>query len=88
MFHDRVNGQEWLPLANLTEDQARLYIYDSLLSEYAAMAFEYGYSVERPEALVLWRRSSATSRTAHRPSSTSSSPPPSRSGGSAPASFS
>jgi multifunctional 2-oxoglutarate metabolism enzyme len=54
VFHDRVNGQEWLPLANLTEDQARLYIYDSLLSEYAAMAFEYGYSVERPEALVLW----------------------------------
>jgi 2-oxoglutarate dehydrogenase E1 component len=54
VFHDRVNGQEWLPLANLTEDQARFTIYDSLLSEYAAMAFEYGYSVERPEALVLW----------------------------------
>jgi len=54
VFHDRVNGQEWLPLANLTEDQARLYIYDSFLSEYAAMAFEYGYSVERTEALVLW----------------------------------
>jgi 2-oxoglutarate dehydrogenase E1 component len=54
VFHDRVNGQEWLPIANLTEDQARFYIYDSLLSEYAAMGFEYGYSVERPEALVLW----------------------------------
>ncbi|PZE28921.1 MULTISPECIES: multifunctional oxoglutarate decarboxylase/oxoglutarate dehydrogenase thiamine pyrophosphate-binding subunit/dihydrolipoyllysine-residue succinyltransferase subunit [unclassified Curtobacterium] len=54
VFHDRVNGQEWLPLANLTEDQGRLYIYDSPLSEYAAMAFEYGYSVERPEALVMW----------------------------------
>ncbi|ROS73102.1 2-oxoglutarate dehydrogenase E1 component [Curtobacterium sp. PhB130] len=54
VFHDRVNGQEWLPLSNLTEDQARFYIYDTLLSEYAAMAFEYGYSVERPEALVLW----------------------------------
>ena len=54
VFHDRTNGQEWLPLANLTEDQARFFIYDSLLSEYAAMAFEYGYSVERPEALVLW----------------------------------
>ncbi|WP_420364832.1 multifunctional oxoglutarate decarboxylase/oxoglutarate dehydrogenase thiamine pyrophosphate-binding subunit/dihydrolipoyllysine-residue succinyltransferase subunit [Curtobacterium sp. L3-7] len=54
VFHDRVNGQEWLPLSNLTEDQARFYIYDSLLSEYAAMGFEYGYSVERPEALVLW----------------------------------
>jgi 2-oxoglutarate dehydrogenase E1 component len=54
VFHDRVNGQEWLPLMNLAERQARLYIYDSLLSEYAALAFEYGYSVERAEALVLW----------------------------------
>ncbi|KQO60281.1 alpha-ketoglutarate decarboxylase [Curtobacterium sp. Leaf261] len=54
VFHDRMNGQEWLPLANVTEDQARFYIYDSLLSEYAAMAFEYGYSVERTEALVMW----------------------------------
>ncbi len=33
--------------------QARFWIYDSLLSEYAAMGFEYGYSVERPDALVL-----------------------------------
>ncbi len=54
VFHDRANGQEWLPLANLSENQARFWIYDSLLSEYAAMGFEYGYSVERPDALVLW----------------------------------
>ena len=54
VFHDRENGQEWLPLANLSDSQARFAIYDSLLSEYAAMAFEYGYSVERPDALVLW----------------------------------
>ena len=54
VFHDRENGQEWLPLANLSDTQARFAIYDSLLSEYAAMAFEYGYSVERPDALVLW----------------------------------
>ncbi|HEU5222677.1 MAG TPA: multifunctional oxoglutarate decarboxylase/oxoglutarate dehydrogenase thiamine pyrophosphate-binding subunit/dihydrolipoyllysine-residue succinyltransferase subunit [Candidatus Lumbricidophila sp.] len=54
VLHDRVNGQEWLPLSNLAERQARLSIYDSLLSEYAAMAFEYGYSVERPDTLVLW----------------------------------
>ena len=51
---DRNNGDEWTPLANLTEDQAKFYIYDSLLSEYAALGFEYGYSVARPEALVLW----------------------------------
>ncbi|MDQ2624345.1 MAG: multifunctional oxoglutarate decarboxylase/oxoglutarate dehydrogenase thiamine pyrophosphate-binding subunit/dihydrolipoyllysine-residue succinyltransferase subunit, partial [Actinomycetota bacterium] len=54
VFHDRENGQEWLPLANLSDSQAKFWIYDSLLSEYAALAFEYGYSVERPDALVLW----------------------------------
>ena len=54
VFHDRENGQEWLPLLHLSEDQARFWIYDSLLSEYAAMAFEYGYSVEREDALVVW----------------------------------
>ncbi|HEY8587957.1 MAG TPA: multifunctional oxoglutarate decarboxylase/oxoglutarate dehydrogenase thiamine pyrophosphate-binding subunit/dihydrolipoyllysine-residue succinyltransferase subunit [Naasia sp.] len=54
VLHDRENGQEWLPLLNLKEGQAKLWIYDSLLSEYAAMGFEYGYSVERPDALVLW----------------------------------
>ncbi|MCU1416805.1 MAG: multifunctional oxoglutarate decarboxylase/oxoglutarate dehydrogenase thiamine [Schumannella sp.] len=54
VFHDRLNGQEWLPLANLAENQAHFAIYDSLLSEYAALGFEYGYSVERPDALVLW----------------------------------
>ena len=54
VLHDRKNGQEWLPLANLSENQGRFWVYDSLLSEYAAMAFEYGYSVERADALVLW----------------------------------
>ena len=54
VLHDRENGQEWLPLANLAENQARFWIYDSLLSEYAALGYEYGYSVERADALVLW----------------------------------
>ncbi|WP_438353472.1 multifunctional oxoglutarate decarboxylase/oxoglutarate dehydrogenase thiamine pyrophosphate-binding subunit/dihydrolipoyllysine-residue succinyltransferase subunit [Microbacterium sp. CJ88] len=54
VLHDRANGQEWIPLTNLSENQGRFYVYDSLLSEYAAMGFEYGYSVERPDALVLW----------------------------------
>ncbi|WP_287933427.1 multifunctional oxoglutarate decarboxylase/oxoglutarate dehydrogenase thiamine pyrophosphate-binding subunit/dihydrolipoyllysine-residue succinyltransferase subunit, partial [Arthrobacter sp.] len=54
VFHDRANGQVWTPIAGLSEDQAKLWIYDSLLSEYAAMGFEYGYSVERPDALVIW----------------------------------
>src|SRR5699024_9455191 len=42
------------PLAHLTSDQAKFWVYDSSLSEYAALAFEYGYSLERPDALVLW----------------------------------
>jgi multifunctional 2-oxoglutarate metabolism enzyme len=54
VFHDRENGQEWMPLRNLSEDQAKFYIYDSLLSEYAAMGYEYGYAVENKNALVLW----------------------------------
>ncbi|HEX4189939.1 MAG TPA: multifunctional oxoglutarate decarboxylase/oxoglutarate dehydrogenase thiamine pyrophosphate-binding subunit/dihydrolipoyllysine-residue succinyltransferase subunit [Marmoricola sp.] len=51
---DRKNADEWTPLSNLTEDQAPFFVYDSLLSEYAALGFEYGYSVARPDALVLW----------------------------------
>ena len=51
---DRVNANEWTPLTALTEDQAKFHVYDSLLSEYAALGFEYGYSVARPDALVLW----------------------------------
>ncbi|WP_415101023.1 multifunctional oxoglutarate decarboxylase/oxoglutarate dehydrogenase thiamine pyrophosphate-binding subunit/dihydrolipoyllysine-residue succinyltransferase subunit [Nocardioides sp.] len=51
---DRVNADEWTPLSSLAEDQAKFFVYDSLLSEYAALGFEYGYSVARPDALVLW----------------------------------
>ncbi|MGY1986138.1 multifunctional oxoglutarate decarboxylase/oxoglutarate dehydrogenase thiamine pyrophosphate-binding subunit/dihydrolipoyllysine-residue succinyltransferase subunit [Blastococcus sp. SYSU DS0669] len=51
---DRENGAEYTPLANLTEEQAKFFVYDSLLSEYAALGFEYGYSVANPKALVLW----------------------------------
>ncbi|WP_298518259.1 multifunctional oxoglutarate decarboxylase/oxoglutarate dehydrogenase thiamine pyrophosphate-binding subunit/dihydrolipoyllysine-residue succinyltransferase subunit [uncultured Nocardioides sp.] len=51
---DRINADEWTPLSNLTDDQAKFYVYDSLLSEYAALGFEYGYSVARPEALTIW----------------------------------
>ena len=51
---DRVNADEWTPLTTLTDDQAKFFVYDSLLSEYAALGFEYGYSVARPDALVLW----------------------------------
>ncbi|MEU6436033.1 multifunctional oxoglutarate decarboxylase/oxoglutarate dehydrogenase thiamine pyrophosphate-binding subunit/dihydrolipoyllysine-residue succinyltransferase subunit [Streptomyces albidoflavus] len=51
---DRETGDDYTPLLYLSDNQARYNIYDSLLSEYAAMGFEYGYSLARPESLVLW----------------------------------
>jgi 2-oxoglutarate decarboxylase len=51
---DRETAREYTPLAHLSEDQAKFFVYDSLLSEYAALGFEYGYSVANPKALVLW----------------------------------
>jgi 2-oxoglutarate decarboxylase len=54
VMHDRQTGAEWTPLLYLAADQGKFWVYDSSLSEYAALGFEYGYSVERPDALVLW----------------------------------
>ncbi len=51
---DYETGAEYTPLATLTPPDTELWIYDSLLSEYAALGFEYGYSVARPDALVAW----------------------------------
>ncbi|MYV52594.1 multifunctional oxoglutarate decarboxylase/oxoglutarate dehydrogenase thiamine pyrophosphate-binding subunit/dihydrolipoyllysine-residue succinyltransferase subunit, partial [Streptomyces sp. SID3212] len=51
---DQETGEDYTPLLYLTDDQARYNVYDSLLSEYAAMGFEYGYSLARPESLVMW----------------------------------
>jgi 2-oxoglutarate dehydrogenase E1 component len=50
---DYRTGEDWAPLEVLAPN-TRVRIVDSLLSEYAAVGFEYGYSVEWPEALVLW----------------------------------
>ncbi|HEX5905937.1 MAG TPA: multifunctional oxoglutarate decarboxylase/oxoglutarate dehydrogenase thiamine pyrophosphate-binding subunit/dihydrolipoyllysine-residue succinyltransferase subunit [Propionibacteriaceae bacterium] len=51
---DRKTGESWVPLKHLDDNQGKFHVFDSLLSEYAAMGFEYGYSVASPEALVLW----------------------------------
>jgi 2-oxoglutarate dehydrogenase E1 component len=51
---DRVTGAEHTPLKTFNQGTTKFYVYDSLLSEFAALGFEYGYSVERPEALVAW----------------------------------
>jgi len=51
---DNVTGAAHTPLEALCAPRTRLWIYDSLLSEYAALGFEYGYSLGDPRALVLW----------------------------------
>jgi 2-oxoglutarate decarboxylase len=51
---DAENANEWTPLRSMIQDENQFFVVDSLLSEYAALGFEYGYSVVRPEALVMW----------------------------------
>jgi 2-oxoglutarate dehydrogenase E1 component len=51
---DHTTGDEYAPLAHLGSEQGKFWIYDSLLSEYAALGFEYGYSVIAKESLVVW----------------------------------
>jgi 2-oxoglutarate decarboxylase len=51
---DHRTGREHAPLAHLADDQGKFWIYDSLLSEYAALGFEYGYSVTNKDAMVVW----------------------------------
>jgi 2-oxoglutarate dehydrogenase E1 component len=51
---DHLTGAEHAPLAHLGPDQGKFWIYDSLLSEYAALGFEYGYSVVAKDSLVVW----------------------------------
>ncbi len=45
---------EYVPLNNLSDSQAKLSIYNSLLSEYAALGYEYGYSTCMPQGLTIW----------------------------------
>ncbi len=51
---DSVTGEDYLPVKSLEVHGGRFFAHDSLLSEFAVMGFEYGYSVENPEALVCW----------------------------------
>jgi 2-oxoglutarate dehydrogenase E1 component len=54
VMHDPETGQTYTPIMNLAEATASFEVYNSPLSEYAALGFEYGYSVAANEALVLW----------------------------------
>ncbi len=51
---DTVTGRRHISLNHLGEEQARFDVVNSPLSEYAVLGFEYGYSLERPDALVIW----------------------------------
>ncbi len=51
---DQTNQHEYVPLNNIGPDQAKIEIYNSLLSEAGVLGFEYGYSLADPRSLVLW----------------------------------
>jgi 2-oxoglutarate dehydrogenase E1 component len=54
VLHDVHTGERYAPIQNLDEARASFEVHNSPLSEFAAVGFEYGYSVAAPEALVLW----------------------------------
>jgi 2-oxoglutarate dehydrogenase E1 component len=54
VLHDAVNGQRWTPIQRLPDASASFEVFNSPLSEYACVGFEYGYSVASRDALVLW----------------------------------
>ena len=53
-LHNQVDGSVYIPLLHVKENQPRLAIYDSLLSEIAVLAFEYGYATTLPHSLIVW----------------------------------
>ncbi|MCH9665614.1 MAG: 2-oxoglutarate dehydrogenase E1 component [Gammaproteobacteria bacterium] len=54
VVHNQTHNYSYCPLSNMQSAKAKFQIFDSFLSEEAAMAFEYGYAATNPNALVLW----------------------------------
>jgi len=54
VLYDEVNRERYIPLLNLSAEQARFCVYNSPLSEYAVLGFDYGYSMDFPSMLCLW----------------------------------
>jgi len=54
VFHHQKTGESYIPLQHVTEDQSSFTVIDSLLSEEAVLAFEYGYATTEADILVIW----------------------------------
>jgi 2-oxoglutarate dehydrogenase E1 component len=54
VVHDQVSGESWIGLNNIEEQQARICIHNSPLTECAVVGFEYGYSLADPQMLIIW----------------------------------
>ncbi len=54
VLHNQNDGTTWIPLKNIADEQPHFLIFDSLLSEEAVLAFEYGYATTEPETLAVW----------------------------------
>ncbi|WP_333606943.1 2-oxoglutarate dehydrogenase E1 component [Arsukibacterium sp.] len=54
VLHNQDDGSTYIPLQKIADDQGPFQVFDSALSEEAAMAFEYGYATAEPRALVIW----------------------------------
>ncbi len=53
-FVDQISEEKFYPLNSISEDQAEYEVIDSMLSEYAVLGYEYGYTLAEPNALTLW----------------------------------
>ena len=54
VFYDYETRERYIPLENLAPDQAKFCVYNSLLSEFAVLGFDYGYSLSYPSMLLMW----------------------------------